>query len=301
MGPFLAGLLTHCLTMSAEDDPTGPNRNVAKRRFLLGGTDPYAVIGMFALIGVWWALTLVVPRSSIPSPLSVAHRIAIDFFAAPDLVAYGLPAGASFLTSVVYTTENVFVAVLIGGFTGTILGLCAARLALVRAILDPIAVTVGAIPILVAAPFFLIWFGVGRISAMALVIFYVVVTLYIFAQRTAENLDPVYEESARTLGAKDWRVIRDILVPGTMPQILGGLRIALAGAWGLEAISELLGSERGMGKIISMLGFTNDVEGIFATLILLGIVAVAADGLLRFAIARLTAWSVTARTSIGNS
>ena len=54
--------------------------------------------------------------------------------------------------------------------------------------------TAGTVPILVAAPFLLIWFGVGRASAVCLVIFYVVVILYVFAQRAATNLDPIYEE-----------------------------------------------------------------------------------------------------------
>src|SRR5438876_297164 len=83
-------------------------------------------------------------------------------------------------------------------------------------------------------------FGVERMSAVLLVAIYVAVILYVFAQRAADNLDPVYEESAYTLGATPRRIVWDILVPGTVPAILGGVRIALAGAWGLEAIAELL-------------------------------------------------------------
>lgn len=282
--------------MPATGGPPESSKTLRSGRLPFRGADPLAFVGLIALVGIWWALTLIVPTSSLPSPVSVASRVAADFFSAPELEAYGLPPDTSLLNSMTYTAENVFVAVLLGGFIGTVSGLMAARLSLVRAVIDPVALTAGTIPILIAAPFFLIWFGIGRTSAVALVMFYVIVTLYVFSQRAADNLDPVYEESARTLGAGDWRIVRDILIPGTLPQILGGLRIALAGAWGLEAISELLGAERGMGKIISMLGFTNDVEGIFATLTILGIVAVAADALLSRAIARLTAWSARART-----
>lgn len=260
------------------------------------GLDPLSLAGLVVAIAAWWALTLIAPSSSLPSPVRVAERVAADFFSAPELVAYGLPDNTSLLNSMIYTAENVFIAVFFGGLIGTLSGLASARLRALRAVVDPIALTVGTIPILVAAPFFLIWFGTGRVSAVALVMFYVIITLYIFAQRAADNLDPVYEEAARTFGAGEWRIIGDILVPGTVPQILGGLRIALAGAWGLEAISELLGADRGMGKIISMLGFTSDVEGIFATLAILGVVAVASDALLGFAIARLAGWSVQART-----
>src|SRR5690606_22564697 len=152
-----------------------------------------------------------------------------------------------------------------------------ARLPLMRAICDPVVNTVGTIPILVMAPFFLIWFGTERWSALFLVMIYVFVILYIYAQRAAENLDPVYEENALTFGASTGDIVRDVLIPGTLPQILGGIRIALAGAWGLEAIAELLGSQQGIGKIIELLSGSLDVEGIFAALLLLGCVALAVD------------------------
>jgi len=155
--------------------------------------------------------------------------------------------------------------------------------------------TAGTVPILVAAPFFLIWFGVGRASAVLLVTLYVAVILYVFAQRAADNLDPVYEDAARTLGADERRVVRDVLLPGTVPQILGGIRIALAGCWGLEAIAELLGSQYGIGKIIEVLAGATDVQGIFAALIVLGAVAVLCDMAAAFGVSRIAAWSVPAR------
>ena len=62
-----------------------------------------------------------------------------------------------------------------------------------------------------------------------------------------------------------------------MPEILGGFRIALAGAWGLEAIAELLGSQDGIGKVIEVLAGATDPQGIMATLLLLGFAAIVAD------------------------
>ena len=67
------------------------------------------------------------------------------------------------------------------------------------------------------------------------------------------NLDPIYEAAARTLGAKPRDILIDVYLNGTLPEVFGGIRIALAGAWGLEAISELLGAPDGMGKVISAL------------------------------------------------
>lgn len=265
------------------------------RRLLSRSVDPLWIIGSLLFLLFWWALTRFAPSTTVPGPASVASRIAHDFFAAPELAFYGLP-DASLFNSIVYTSENVAIAMVVGAVSGILAGLMAARFRVMREILEPIAMTAGTVPILVAAPFFLIWFGVGRASAVLLVTLYVAVILYVFAQRAADNLDPVYEDAARTLGADERRIVRDILLPGTVPQILGGIRIALAGCWGLEAIAELLGSQYGIGKIIEVLAGATDVQGIFAALLVLGLVAVMCDMLAALVIARIAAWSVASRT-----
>ena len=266
----------------------------ANRRKISSRIDPFGIIGMFLLVGIWQLLTIFVPSSLLPAPHAVAWRIANDFFSARELTYFGLP-DASLLGSMLYTAENVVIAVTIGSVLGAVTGLVTARFRLARSIIDPVVLTAGTVPILVAAPFFLIWFGVGRSSATTLVLIYVCVTLYLFAQKAADNLDPVYEEFARTLGATPRRIVRDVLIPGTVPQILGGVRIALAGAWGLEAIAELLGSQKGIGKVVELFAGAVDVEGIFAALLVLGVVAVLFDAITASCFAKIAAWNVVVR------
>lgn len=257
--------------------------------------DLLGLVGLVLLFVGWQLLTNVIPRYSLPTPLGVAGRIWDDFILAEYLSAYGLPR-TGLLNSMIYTGSNVLIAVALGATVGTIGGLVTGRFEKVRAVLDPVLMTAGTIPILVLAPFFLIWFGVGRVSAVLLVGIYVSVILYVFAQRAASNLDPVYEEAAYTLGASPRRMVWDVLIPGTVPQILGGVRIALAGAWGLEAIAELLGSQQGIGKIVQVLAGSIDMQGIFAALVLLGLVAVIFDALAALLFSYVAGWSVAART-----
>jgi ABC-type nitrate/sulfonate/bicarbonate transport system permease component len=266
----------------------------ANRRTTPWRIDPFGILGIFLLVSVWQLLTIFVPPSLLPAPHAVTGRIAKDFFSAQELSYFGLP-DASLLGSMLYTVENVVIAVIVGAMLGAVAGLVTARFRLARSIFDPVVLTAGTVPILVAAPFFLIWFGVGRASAVMLVLLYVGVTLYLFAQKAADNLDPVFEESARTLGATSRRIVWDMLIPGTVPQILGGVRIALAGAWGLEAIAELLGSQYGIGKAVELFAGVTDVEGIFAALLVLGVVAVVFDAITAFCFGKITAWSVVAR------
>jgi len=252
--------------------------------------DPFGLLGILLALLLWWALSLIISPSVLPPLGAVVERIGKDFFVAKVLAYYGLPETGLF-SSMMYTASNVIASVLLGGTIGTVAGLISARVPLVRAILDPILTTVGTIPILVLAPFFLIWFGTGRTSSLVLITIYVIVILYVYAQRAADNLDPVYEDNARTFGASDQRILSDVLIPGTLPQILGGLRIALAGAWGLQAIAELLGAQQGIGKIIEVLAGSLDNEGIFACLVVLGVVAVTTDALAGAAVRHATRWS----------
>ena len=270
-----------------------PAVRLSRLKIVLAALDPLRVAGMVLFVVVWQVLTLGLPAIILPTPLGVVNRLLSDFLSAPALSYYGV-SEANLYGNLIYTTENVAIAVTIGSAIGILAGLLSARFGLIRAIIDPVMMTAGTVPILVAAPFLLIWFGVGRASAVCLVIFYVAVILYVFAQRAATNLDPVYEESARTLGATPRRMVRDILIPATVPEILGGLRIALAGAWGLEAVAELLGSQSGIGKVLEVLAGATDPQGIMATLLMLGLTAIIVDALAAFAVARTTKWNATA-------
>jgi ABC-type nitrate/sulfonate/bicarbonate transport system permease component len=267
-----------------------PGRAGLLARRAMAALDPLRFLGLILFAAAWEALSQFFEPIILPPPLAVLMRLQADFWDAPALSYYGV-AEPNLWANLVYTAENVAIAVALGAGIGIVAGLVSARVSLFRAIVDPVMTTAGTVPILVAAPFLLIWFGVGRASAVGLVIFYVTVILYLFAQKAASNLDPIYEDFARTLGAGPRRIVIDLLLPATVPEILGGLRIALAGAWGLEAISELLGSQEGMGKVLEVLAGATDPEGIMATLMLLGFVAIAVDGVLAVVVARFAGWN----------
>ncbi|WIJ25816.1 ABC transporter permease [Devosia sp. RR2S18] len=278
--------------MSTRDNHTAvasPTRSPSLLSRSLARLDPVGVLGLVLTIAIWHVIATLQGRV-VPSPLAVANEIVSNFFVAPTFRYYGI-ADAGYLDAILYTTSNVLMATAAGGVIGIIFGLMTARRRLLRSAFDPIFSTLSTIPIFIAAPFLLLWFGVNRFSAVVIVALYVMTIVYVYAQRALYNLQPIYEQYARTLGANERRLFTDILVPGTLPEILGGLRIALAGAWGLAAISELIGSQRGAGKVIQSLANSVDVKGIFCVLLLLGITATLIDWCLALGIGRLTSWA----------
>ena len=152
--------------------------------------DPLRIAGVALFVGAWQAATAFLPPIILPTPMGVASRVYADFWSAPALSYYGV-SQANLYGNLLYTGENVLVAVVVGAAIGILSGLMSARFTLFHAVVDPVMMTAGTVPILIAAPFLLIWFGVGRLSAVCLVIFYVAVILHVFAQRAARNLDPI--------------------------------------------------------------------------------------------------------------
>ena len=159
------------------------------------------------------------------------------------------------------------------------------------------AATFGAAPIFVAAPFFLVWFGVVPTAQVMMVSFYTALLLYIFSRRAADNVAREYVESASTLGAGRFDVFRAIYLPGTVPELVGGFRIALAGAWGLEAIAELLGAQSGIGFLINYFSEVFGIVEMVSLTLLLGCVAIVCDGLAVLSARALLRWTATGKVA----
>jgi NitT/TauT family transport system permease protein len=150
--------------------------------------------------------------------------------------------------------------------------------------------TLGTLPIVAAAPLLVLWFGIVSFTQVILVAAYTAILLIQFAQRAAENLDPVYEARARTCGASRWVELRKILLPAVIPEILAGLRISLAFGWGLEAFAETLAAPSGIGQAIVTLANTDDVTGIMACVLLIGLTAIVFDVALVLGAKVVTVW-----------
>lgn len=256
-------------------------------------TDPLGIVGLLALLAVWWLIAglQLVPAIFLPPPDEVARTIARNFFYSSYLAQYNLGTGG-FAASLLYTVSNVLLAMAIACVVGISLGLISARITIVRSVFDPIVLTAGTLPILVTAPFFLIWFGTDRSGQVVLITLYAVTIIYLFAQRAVGNLDPIYQAAAHTLGAGHRRILTDVYLKGTLPEVFGGIRIALAGAWGLEAVAELLGAPNGIGRVIQALAASMDVPGIIAAIVSLAIVAVGFDFVVAGVFGYITRWQL---------
>lgn len=247
-------------------------------------------VGPIAAVLVWAAAAAVVGSIAIlPGPIAVLNNFVVNFAGSPSLAYLGLEV-TSYAGNLFYTGQIVIVAVIAGAVAGIVVGTASARVQWVRNLSEPVSTVFGVVPILVAVPFFLVWFGQGPLGKFLLVAFFTAVIVSVVAQASALSLPPRYEEYAATLGVGTVRRLTSIVIPATLAANLTGVRAALGQAWGLQAVAELLGSPAGIGRAVAVRAGTGDVTSVMALILALGIVALIFDALLSLAIRWLTRW-----------
>ena len=266
----------------------GPPKGLGMQQKLVDAL--YTVAGIALFFAVWWIAASQLPRSRLVTPLEAGRDLWTNFFYSPRLGVFGL-GKVGYGSLLLYTLSNVFIGLVTGGAIGILIGIASARLKLLRIFVDPVVLVLGTVPILVAAPLFLLWFGVVPFTQVLLVALYSVVMMVLFSQRAAENVDPVYERWAMTFGAGIGARMRQILIPGTVPEIIGGLRITLASAWGLEVFAEILGAPSGIGQAIKALTNLSNVPGLLACVVIVAVTAIVTDVLLVVLMRRVAAWA----------
>lgn len=247
------------------------------------------LIGLAGLVALWEVVSLALPTSRLVGPWATVSDLLSHYNSDPLMGFFGF-SNSGYGGLLYFTIRNVLVGVAAGGFLGLLGGVILSRTERPRAATEPILITLGTVPILAVMPLFVIWFGVASYTTVILVALYTAILLAQYSMRAAENLPPIFEARALTCGAGLRTRVGRILVPGVLPEVLGGFRVALAFSWGLEVFAETLGAPSGLGQGIQVLSNTDNVQGILAMVLLIGIVALLADSALMVVSLALFRW-----------
>ena len=256
--------------------------------------DPAGVAGLLITLGCWYLASMVMGASRLPPPQDVAVNAFGNLLSSSRLPGIGLPRGG-YLPHLLFTAANVLVGGGIGAVIGIASGLASAESRTAGEALDPVMSLLGTIPIVIMAPFFLMWFGLSGLAQVALVALYTATVLHLFALRGARNVPPAFLDYAATLGASPIQRFLSVRLPGALPEIFGGLRIAFAAAWGLAAVTEMLGGQFGSGRALVALRSVYDLTGIMAVVLLLAIFAIVLDSFIVAARLYVLRWARAAR------
>ena len=124
------------------------------------------------------------------------------------------------------TLTEMAVGYVIGAVTGVVLGLLFGRIKLLGDIFNPYITLFNGIPKVALAPVFVIWFGIGLMSKIAIILTMVFFVVFINTFAGLRSVNEEYVSIVRIMGASSLQVIREVFLPATVPYILVGLRAA---------------------------------------------------------------------------
>src|SRR6266446_7596017 len=186
----------------------------------------------------------------------------------------------------IVTLEEALLSFVLGAALGILLGFALARIHWLALLLDPYIHMLNALPRVVLAPIFLLWFGLGIWSKVALGVTVVFFIVFFNTYRGVREVDPVLLNNARMLGASERQLIRHVLIPSALTWIFSSLHISIGFAIIAVVVGEYLGSSRGVGYLISQAEGVFDTTGVFAGMaILAAVVLLVGQG-----VSRLERW-----------
>jgi ABC-type nitrate/sulfonate/bicarbonate transport system permease component len=245
-------------------------------------------IGLF--VAAWFAIAASVDPLRLPPPTDVAEVVFPILFESRPLANQLGSGDGGILPHLLASLGRLLAGSAIGVAAGLAVGLLMSYSRRIGWLLDLPTRLLRAVPPLGVIPFVLVWFGTSSTAQILLVALFVFLLVVVNTTNAVQNLRPVYARFARTMGASRRRTYRDVVLPGILPSLVGGLRAALAFAWGLLVVAELVGGRYGIGRVLSLLVPLLRTPELIACILWIVVVAVALDALLLAVQARLLRW-----------
>jgi ABC-type nitrate/sulfonate/bicarbonate transport system permease component len=215
---------------------------------------------------------------SLP-PFSAVCKAWWDLLLSGDLVYHGM----SSLTNLL---AGLSLAIVVGVTLGIVMG----RVRLVDDIFGPLLTCIYPLPKAALIPVLIMWLGLGSAPKIVAVFIGSLLPIVTSAYNGARGIDRMLIWSALSAGAGRWEVLWDVVLPGAMPEILSGLRNALALSFILLVSSELLIGQRGLGYLISFLGEGGTYAGMFAGVLTVSAIGFLGDRLYLHVMRRTLSW-----------
>ncbi|GAA5335351.1 MULTISPECIES: ABC transporter permease [Thermus] len=188
------------------------------------------------------------------------------------------------------TTVEMLLAFAIGTLLGVVFGLWLALSPGVAAVLDPYVKALNAIPRVVLAPIFTLWFGLGVLSKVALGVTLVFFVAFFNTYQGVKEVSPIVLQNARLLGANRRHLLAHVYLPAAASWIFSSLRTSIGFAVIGAVVGEYLGSAAGLGYLIAQAEGVFDTTGVFAGMVVLMAFVLALDALVGAVERRLLVW-----------
>jgi NitT/TauT family transport system permease protein len=257
-----------------------PKRTARKRRITVWGVRVLLVV---VWLGSWeYAASNLIDPFFYSKPSLVWQKL-VDWF------TVGTSQG-SIWEQIEVTLEEALGGFVLGAIAGVVLGILLGRSRLLSEICAPFIKAANAVPRIVLAALFVIWFGLGMSSKIATAFVLVFFAVFFNAFQGAREVDRNLVDNARILGASRSQVLLTIVVPSATSWILASLHSAFGFALIGAVVGEFTGADKGLGLLINHSQGTFDAAGIYAGMIVITVLALLAEWGLSALEKRLLKW-----------
>lgn len=269
----------------SEKARTGASRSLGLRALRI-----YQVLLVIALFGFWHLATspTLLPPIYFDDPYKAAF-----FFGEPFKVIERI--WAWFVSGEIYrhlwvTLLETMLAFIIGAVSGVGIGIWLALAPTASAILDPYIKAANAMPRVILAPIFFVWFGLGMASKVALGVTLVFFIVFFNVYQGVREVSPVVLANARMLGASPQQLLRYVYLPSAMSWVFASLHNSVGLAFVGAVVGEYLGAAEGVGYLIQQAEGVFDINTVVAGIVVLTGFALALDWVVSVVERRLMVW-----------
>lgn len=237
-----------------------------------------------AMLGLWWlaAELRVVPPLFLPAPLDVVGQF----------VAVGRDGfvDATLLQHIFASLGRIGVAALCAVLTAVPVGFAMGLSPVLRGVFDPLIEFYRPIPPLAYLPLVVIWLGIGELSKVLLIYLAMFGPIAIATAAGVRGAARDRVHAAQSMGATRLQVLRLVILPNALPEILTGLRIGLGAGWSTLVAAELVAATRGIGFMIQSASQFLVTDVVVMGILIIAAIAFALELLVRLAERLLTPW-----------
>lgn len=228
-----------------------------------------------ATLGAWQlAASLTIPIL-LPPPIDVARTFWTGL------------ADGSLLSHVGASYYRILVGWAIGSLVAVPFAILAGRVPLVRMLLDPYIEFFRFIPPIAFVTLFMIWFGLGELSKITLIVYTAFFTTFVSTMAGAMSVETERIRAAQCLGASSRQIFFKVVVPATVPHIITGVRLALGLAFMTVIAAEFIAAQTGIGYLIFNSRLFAQTDNVFVGIITLGLMGFSANWVLKALVSRI--------------
>lgn len=271
------------LDLTAADKPVArPTPTVKVRRPL--PTRWISALTLASLLLAWWLVTAAgwIEPLFLPSPADILAK-------AWTLLTQGYM-DASLWQHLGASLGRIGLALVAAALTAIPVGLAIGHNRVARGILDPLIEFYRPIPPLAYLPLIVIWCGIGELSKVLLIYLAIFAPIAIATATGVRTVDPAKLRAAQSLGATKAQLIRHVILPSALPDILTGIRIGLGVGWSTLVAAELIAATSGLGFMVQSAAQFLVTDVVVLGILLIALIAFALEMGLRALQRKLVPW-----------